>query len=97
MSDDLSNVNENDDLSLSSEDDLSVGNESQDTNAASGFKLQADGQYGLKYIPEIEQTGIYSFLLDGSSYESSNSNAKRRSAKGSLAISSSASSKNEGA
>lgn len=95
MSDDLSNVNENDDLSLSSEDDLSVGNESQDTNAASGFKLQADGQYGLKYIPEIEQTGIYSFLLDGSSYESSNSNAKRRSAKGSLAISSSASSKND--
>ena len=72
MTDDPSNVDENDDLEIV-EDDQSEG-------GAEGFKLQADGQFGFRFVPEINQTGAYSLRADHASYEPTNDRSQHGSA-----------------
>ncbi len=72
MTDDPSKVNENDDLEIVEDD--------QSESDAAGFKLQADGQYGFRFVPEINQTGAYSLRADHDSYEPTNERAQHGSA-----------------
>ena len=69
-----------DDSPLENEDDgLSIVDESS-SESEPKYQLQPEAQFGLKFVPEVSQTGSYSLRLDSHEPEESNVNLQHGSA-----------------
>ena len=69
-----------DDSPLENEDDgLSIVDESA-SESEPKYQLQPEAQFGLKFVPEVSQTGSYSLRLDSHEPEESNINLQHGSA-----------------